>query len=266
MKCKTCKYFNGCGDLVRIAPCDGYEKAAAPEMKTAKQIDAAINRNLDAIAKAENDIVNLSMKQERATAFNDHNIDRLKELHKVADDNAGKIAELCEKIYLLKIETAILRDNLKARIFADAMPVIAAAVAPYNGKSYGDKTREKIRTAARANGYSFYFPDDHSIELAKLDARGCCYSGDYIKAYGSYKNPVIDADNKLQFAVDKFNPPFVYIDNVKSHAKRILKAFNAYKKQVATAEKLQSELNALLPATINNLRAVDHFNANKTLL
>ena len=253
MICNTCKYFNTCGDVERVAPCDGYEKAVV--MKTVKQIENAIKRNLETINNAENEITALSMKNERAAASNDHDIKRWKELNEISNANAGKIAELCEKVYMLKIENMILADNKKARIFADFMPVLADACKPFIGKPYGEKTREKISSTVRAAGYSFYFDGRGYIGFVKLDDRGYACGNDYIKAYSTpYPYNFITDDNRLVFNPDNARISIKYTENPKSHAKQVVKAYEAYKKALEAAEKAQTAFNNMKPACI------DHFN------
>ena len=253
--CNGCKYYSVCGDDSRAVACDGFEKAVA--MKTVEQIDRTIKKNRETIETTEKEIANLSMSEARAAAFHDHNKERLHELHAVAATNAEKIAALCEKVYLLKVENMILYDNRKARIFADVMPIIETACKPFIGKSYGDKTRHKIADAVRAAGYSFFFGGYHydTLEFCKLNPRGGACGSDYIKAYAdSWEYRFIDSDNKLAFDPSRVRVPVKYIENPKAHAKKVVKAYEEYKKALEKAEKAQEAMNEIKPTCI------DHFN------
>lgn len=84
-----------------------------------------------------------------------------------------------------KIRAEILRENLKAAIFETLKPIIWETLKKYDGKPYGDKTREKIAEETKtACGYRVYFAEK--------------YGSGEIKAYNatSYNN----ADNIAIYA------------------------------------------------------------------
>lgn len=84
-----------------------------------------------------------------------------------------------------KLRAEILRENLKAAIFETLKPIIWDTLKKYNGKPYGDKTRDKIAEETKAAcGYRVYFAER--------------YGNGEIKAYdvASYNN----ADNITIYA------------------------------------------------------------------
>ena len=253
--CKQCKYFTSCGDVSRVEPCNGFEKAA-PEMKTVDQIERAIDRNRAAIASAESEITALSFSVEIRNAIEAHDKPAYLKYHELEKGNAEKIAALCNKVYLLKIENMILYDNRKARIFSDILPIITAACKPFIGKQYGDKTRKKIFDQVHAAGYSFYFCGSHydTLEFYKVDTgRGYDTGNGHIQAYSKkFEYRFIDADNRLVFDAEMVKPPTKYIDNPKAHAKKIINAYEDYKKALKKAESAQVALNALTPSCIDH--------------
>lgn len=220
-------------------------------MKTRKQITNEITKNKNKIEALTAELENIEKKAEIRREAQAGNYNRCKELHDEARAHADKITELCNEIYILKIVGWILAENLRSATVAEALPVIAGIVEPYNGKPYGEKTREKLWKAARDRGFAFYFEGYSSkdyLKVAALDANGCCYGRDYMTIYTSYETPFIDKDNKLQFNLFKLRNNYKYIENPRSHAKKIIKAYEEYKKTTAKAYAAQSAFNSLLPS------------------
>ena len=68
-----------------------------------------------------------------------------------------------------KIRAEILRENLKAAIAETVKPILFDILEKYEGKPYGDKTREKIAEEARAAcGYRLYIGEKYGSAEVKI--------------------------------------------------------------------------------------------------
>lgn len=78
------------------------------------------------------------------------------------DEITARIAEREQKNKRDKLRAEILRENLKAAIFETLKPIIWETLKKYNGKPYGDKTRDKIAEETKAAcGYRVYFAEKY---------------------------------------------------------------------------------------------------------
>lgn len=228
-------------------------------MKGLKQINNEIKKNAKRIEELTNEVCELSNRDEIRTEARANNYARCKELHEEAEKNAEQIKSISEEIYILKIIGAILQENRRAAIINEALPIIAAACEPYNGKAYGEKTREKIRDQVRAAGFTFYFDGYGTrdrLEVAALNANGCCYGSDYCTIYTNYETPFVDSFNKLQFDASTLRNRYKYAENPRKAAKAIIKAHETFRKATAKAYAAQSAINELLPESIDRFRNV----------
>lgn len=86
-----------------------------------------------------------------------------------------------------KIRAEILRENLKAAIFETLKPIIWETLKKYDGKPYGDKTREKIAEETKtACGFRVYFSEKYGAG----EIKAYCTPG-----YGNADNIAIYAHN-----------------------------------------------------------------------
>lgn len=251
--CKDCKYFDNCGNAERVEPCDGY----TVNFDTPDAICARINANNKKIEKLTQFVCDADYIDERRNA---ETPDERRKYRELARENANATKRATDKIYRLKIVNAILRDNHKYAVFYTALPLIIDACAPYNGKSYGEKTREKIRDKMRENGYTFYIDHDSYIHVAKLDAHGCCYSSDYVYGYTKHGAPMVTSENKLNVdAIKKARISEKYTPDVNGRTSAIIKAYRKYCDVMENAERVQSELNALLPSKIDHYSCASRY-------
>lgn len=249
--CKDCKYFNSCGDLNRVEPCNGYERKAVT-MKTYKQIEKEIQKTRAEIEQLSLDLEAIERKEERRAEAKANNIERLREISESIRENADTITAICDKIYLNKITLAVLRDCYKAAVVAQALPIIAEETAKFNGKSYGEKTRDKIREQVKQRGFWFYIGghNNDTLTISVINDHG--YScGDDCKAYAPYSSPFLTSDNKLSFDPSTVFHYYKYTENPKKAAREIIKAYETYKKDIARAYKAQNAFNDLLPENIS---------------
>lgn len=220
-------------------------------MKNYRLIYEEMQRNTAAIEAANADIDKLSLKEERAAVkFNKANMETLKTLRAQAEQNAGKIAELSDKIYFLQVVNLVLSDNLKAAIVAEALPIIREAFQKYEGKQYGPKTAAAIKEEIKNAGFFAHISSDgRDLFINVVNPENMCndYRFDTVKLYTSYENRILTAGNKINFATAEIESP-AYIEDYTGRAAAIIAAYNKYYEAREAATKARDELNNIMPA------------------
>jgi len=231
-------------------------------MKNYKEILAEIEATTAAIEAAENEVVNLVCKEEKAEAIRENNILQYKKLVEISKRNQEQSREKCNSIYMMKIENRIRTDNMKAAIVAEVLPVIREAFKKYEGKPYGEKTRAKISEAVNKSGFSFYldgYSTKDTLVVRVLNDKGYYdYRMPEVRIHASYTTPIVDAENKIRFASAEITSNPRYVEDVTGRAAEIVAAYKAYKEATEAASKAESALNAMLPDGMhqNNVKSV----------
>lgn len=224
-------------------------------MRTYTETIAEITRNRGIIAEDLQQIDRLNRDEEKTAAIKSGKIAEYKRLHAETEANAGKIADLSASIYARKIENKILEDNAKAALFSEFWPVLLEILKPYAGKPYGEKTKEKIKQAANAHGFGFYFnARGDSVTLYTLTGDGyrdpsCLDCTAY--AYTSEGAAFIDDNNKITAADAKPRTNEHYTEDTAAKAAEIIKAEAAYREALDAARAAGEALAALLPTGSN---------------
>lgn len=165
-----------------------------------------------------------------------------------------------------RLRVKILTDNYRQAVAAQVMPILAEVLAKYNGKPYGEKTRQKIAEAVaeRADGCRAYLEGD-KISLYPRRSPIPAHSNFDIytaadeeqwKAGGAYRRQVIDNGNKIRpEALEGWRLSYCadYVPDVAARAAEIAAAWNAYRAEFEKLKKAADALNELLPTTISRL-------------
>lgn len=165
-----------------------------------------------------------------------------------------------------RIKSMILSDNCRISFYNYILPAFIELWNKYNGKQYGEKTKEKI-TAEFKKKYncSFYFSGYHygdTLYIYSLDENGYRNGGAVeITIYTKYDNEnieryrFIDNNNKI-ISVDIDNCYLSenkkYINNIDAHIKKIYAAHEKVKKACADLENACKFFNEITPAKIEN--------------
>lgn len=220
-------------------------------MKGYRAIYEEMQRNTKFIEAAKADIDKLSLTEERAAVrFCKANMETLKALRAQADQNAGKIAELSDKIYFLQVVNLVLSDNLKAAIAAEALPIIREAFQKYNGKQYGPKTAAAIKEEIKNAGFFAHVSSDGSdlyINVVNPENMRNDYRFPDVKLYTSYNNRILTPGNKITFATAEIVTP-AYIEDYTGRAAAIIAAYNKFYEAVEAVNKARETLNDIMPA------------------
>lgn len=219
-------------------------------MKDYRSIYKEIEANKTTIAAALVEIDKLSYKEERAELVKkDGRMGDYKALRAKAEQNAGKIAELSNNIYLLKVENLILSDNMQAAIAAEALPAILAAGKKYEGKKHGPKTADAIREEVKKAGFFVYISSDGmTAHVSVVNPENMCsdYRFPDIKIHTRYNAPFVTKENKINFTAAETETP-AYIEDTKSRAAAVIEAYNKYYAAREAADKARHELNSIMP-------------------
>lgn len=239
-------------------------------MKTLKEIREEIKRNREEIQHMTAEVLRLDYTEERRQAAQGNGIfnnQTWKEYSEAAKANAGRIAELSNKIYIAEVATRILQANARAALINEATPVILKACEKYNGKPYGEKTRDKIREEVRAAGYSFYFEgyEDYRIIVYELNKEG--YKTPAMTEATATANDeaghldrFITKENKLNIANVIIKPADTYTENPTKAAAEVAKAINKYSEATKALESQRRELCKILPEGIKNPEWIREYN------
>lgn len=227
-------------------------------MKTLKEIKKQLEENRASIKAMTAEIMKLDYTEERRAAAQGNgffNNQTWKEYHEAAEANAGRIAELTNKIYIAEVATRILQANARAALIAEATPVILKTCEKYNGKPYGEKTAEKIRQEVRAAGYSFYFEGYKNSRLViyQLNAQGYVTPRETEATAAAYDEAghiesFITDENKLNIA-NVIIKPYTdkYTENPTKAAAKVAQAIRKYSEATKALERQRRELCDVLP-------------------
>lgn len=168
------------------------------------------------------------------------------------DEITARIAEREEENKRDKLRAEILRENLKAAIFETLKPIIWETLKKYDGKPYGDKTREKIAEETKAAcGYRVYFAEKYGSGEIKAYSATSYSNADNIAIYacnvsifgGELKNRLREPseEEKTAFSVAYEKTRYTEPEQIEARIDAIIAALKA-------AEEAQAAYNAAADA------------------
>lgn len=174
-----------------------------------------------------------------------YNARDLKNKIEIKKDHHEEMKKTSEKINDLKITIKLLKNNARIALFNELVPVITEVLNEYNGKPYGEKTRNKIseeiktRTGCRAYITGKYYGSDEITIYTGLN--------DYNISLGYPGNSELKflIDNKIQ-AVEPEQLQLYYIK--RDYFEDIPEAIKEMKKAYNKAVEKQKELEILCDA------------------
>lgn len=176
---------------------------------------------------------------------------------------------LYEEQRLLTIENKILHDNARYALYELVLPVILEVLKKYNGKPYGDKTREKINAEIEPRtNCRVYFEYDQFTIYPDHKIFGYIFGVYDFNIYTVFDKEKRERvrllqNNKIQALTPEdfyLSCKPEYVTNVKSRAKKILKEFIALKEKHRKFEEECSTFNKLIPSGIDNINPRDFRN------
>lgn len=236
-------------------------------MKDYKVIAKEIKKNNEKIATLEADANKLLKTDEKTFAKSFE--ERKKIFDSVTEADEQKAVAILSEVKELKNINVILEDNLYASFSEYAAEKIKEILTPYANKNIGEKTREKIRAAAKQYGFSFYRNYSGSFEASTLNNEGYL---DYVirSAHlhttdnAGHYTEIYNKEGKLNdFSNIKVTHNYKYTEKPKQKVKQIEKAMKELEKALKKASELQAEVNKILPSgkridKVETLRSYDY--------
>lgn len=166
----------------------------------------------------------------------------------------------------LRLTNKYLSDNARRAFFAEVMPGIIEVFSKYDGKAYGEKTREKIHNEIKTRfncgcyiSASYY---SQTLNIYSLNSDGFTdWNGIEIELNAAYdaearetKNPLVN--NKINLknleVMRLANCP-EYVENIPARVAEIRAARNAAEEAWKQYEKAQAEYNKLTPSKMDHI-------------
>lgn len=223
---------------------------------TRKELKKKIEKTNAIIRKCEEDILRLSYEEEKREAIRNDNTETYRKYASMGKENLETIRKLSEKHFYNNVLLKVLKENYNYLVFVDGCKELEKICQSFDGKSYGEKTKEKIYEKMEENGFSFYF-DGYSkyncIKIAALRENGCCYGSDYVEGYArtpdnaEYSVFVTD-ENKLVFNRVKAFPYVHFTVDPEKKTKDIIRLYRKIQEEENKLEKLHGEYNKLIPS------------------
>lgn len=204
--CKSCVYFATCGDFTRGEPCDGYKCEPATLEQITAEADATrakiatVRANADAIHEMFSN--EWDAAKEARKAGNNAEAEK----HKAKADAALKdVAPIEADAARLTSILQAINNNLRVVAINNALPVIAEEFKKFDGKPYGEKTRQKIADAIkeRCGTRAYIDREFYTSVFDSLTMYSDILTGHGVTVYTEYnqetqKRPeLLTADNKI---------------------------------------------------------------------
>lgn len=167
-------------------------------------------------------------------------------------------AELAASMERLTIERKIWHDNARRAAAAEFLPVALDILEKYEGKPYGEKTRQKISDEVKAaTGFRFYistrYAYTHELILSpdsyEFKYDDFCIIGEYNEQERERARFLVD--NKIQ-RINRIGLRLCdcaeYVDDAEAHAQKIMDEFAKLKVQYEAMESACKQFNELLPS------------------
>lgn len=224
---------------------------------TRKELKKKIEKTSAIIKKCEDDIMRLSYVEEQREAIRNDDIETYRKYDSMEKENLETVRKLSEKHFYNSVLLRVLKENYKYLVFVDGCKVLFDICLPFDGKSYGEKTKEKIREEMEKNGFAFFFDSRYSsrryISIAELNNNGCCYGSDYVEGYARTPDnseycEFLTNENKLVYNRVLAVPYNSFSDDPEKKAKEIIRLYRKIQEEENKLEKLHGDYNKLIPS------------------
>lgn len=235
-------------------------------MKASKEIRNQITANTAKAAELEAAADKLLKSAERAAAATWGERKAISASISIEDDNAA--TKMYAEAEELKSVNKILQENEKAAFCEEVTPIIKDIMQKYNGKQYGEKTRQKIYDAAHAANISFYFDgyrNKDAIHVYTLTSEGYkAFNGPEVTIYArtadnKQRAEFISEKNTIQdFSNIKLSYNYTYTENPADKRAELEKAYKEFSELVNLAKQAESKLNSLLPDNTKHFSVIGY--------
>ena len=226
-------------------------------MKKFVEILEEVKKTGEAIRAAEGNetkLIDSYMKMEDIKS----RISKKRSLEKEMNENS-------ENIKNLKITMKILKNNAKVALFNDVLPVALEILKKYNGKPYGEKTREKIAEEVKAaTNCRFYISSrwcSHSFEVYPVNSFGNDYNISCGTEYKDGNKKPLLIDNKIQFVtfeeIELYYIAREYVENIPGRVEELKAIYIEAVEKQKELEAICSRYNSL---AVGDLAHIHHDN------
>lgn len=189
----------------------------------------------------------------------------VRERHEARKAAENDVIKASAKKKDLQITLKILKSNAKIALFNEVLPVALEILAKYNGKPYGEKTKQKISDEVKAaTNCSFYISSrwsSHSFEVYPVDGFGNDYNITCGTEHKDGRQKPLLIDNKIQLAtfdeIALYYIPREYVEDIPQRVEAI-KA--AHADAVAKQEELKAACDCFNTLAVGD---IDHIYYNK---
>lgn len=187
----------------------------------------------------------------------------LRERHEARKAAENDMMKASEEKKNLQITIKILKNNAKIALFNEVLPVALEVLAKYSGKSYGEKTRQKIsdeikeKTNCRFYIASRYGSD--SFEVYPVDTFGNDYNISCGTDYTDGSKKPLLIDNKIQLVTfDEIGLYYIAREYVADIPQRVEELKAIYKEAVAKQKELESICSRYNSLAVGDLSHIYH--------
>lgn len=169
-----------------------------------------------------------------------------------------KICKSETNIQDLKITVEILKNNARVSLFHEVLPVAIEVLQKYNGKPYGEKTREKISAEiCEKTGARLYISQRYgsgTYEVYPTFGFGNDYNITIAPKYVDGKQPPLLVDNKVSVCdADAFDLCYISSEYVHDIPGRIANLKKIYAEAAELQEKLRGICSDYNSIAVGNL-------------
>lgn len=226
-------------------------------MKNLQALKKDLQKTREKIAALQARQKELDNLDARRAAIDEKDLAKYAALKEERAKNEAEYIKVCEAEYIEKVAAAYIRDNIKVALYHETEAAIKAVLNKYNGKPYGEKTREKIRAELKAaTGCAIWFREQE-INICELNEAGYTSpAGAEVRVTVPYDNKIITDDNRINAgALDAVHIHEKYTENPRKAARDLIKRHAA---AYAAAQNLNNLLSELYNAAPGPIRTGGH--------
>ena len=188
-------------------------------------------------------------------------IDDLKERYEARKAAENDMMKASAEKKDLKITIKILKSNAKIALFNEVLPVALGILKKYDGKPYGEKTKQKISDEIKAaTNCHFYISSRYgsdSFEVYPVDGFGNDYNITCGTEYTDGSRKPLLIDNKIQIVTfDEIELYYISREYVEDVPRRVESIKTAYTEAVEKQEELEAACNRFNNFAVGDIKNI----------
>lgn len=185
-----------------------------------------------------------------------------KEHKEEKEEHDKKLVALCNEETDRKIKLRYMENNAKIALFQDKMPIILEVLKKYNGKPYGEKTKQKIYEEVKEKtNCSFYIGNSYGNYSYHINPINNSYGIECgTEYYNGSKKPLL-VDNKIQIVtMEELNICYInrnYYENLDEVVEEVKRLHSEALKKQKELEEICNAYNKLTVDGVKDLYVTD---------